>query len=261
MGKNIDFASKKVVIADLDGTLAESKSPIDIEMAQIISKIIENRAFAIISGGSYIQFEKQVIGILQQVSHDLSNLYLFPTNSTELYVFMEGTWHKKYSEALSKEEKSRIIDALEKTIGSFEFARPEKVFGEQIEDRNTQITFSALGQQAPLEFKKEWDPDNKRRNEMKKMLDSLLPAFEVRLGGTTSIDITRKGVDKAYGIRKIVDYLHCSIGEAFFIGDALFEGGNDYPAISTGIDCVQITSTEETKAVLRQIAAIAPKNL
>jgi len=157
--------------------------------------------------------------------------------------------------ALSAEEKDRIISALRKVIGMFDFARPPRLFGPQIEDRQTQITFSALGQNAPIEEKRVFDPDFEKRKLMKAELEKLIPEFEIRLGGMTSIDITRKGIDKAYGIRKIAEQLRYKIEDMLYIGDALFEGGNDYAAISTGIDCVQVRSIADTKRLLMQIIA------
>ena len=135
----------------------------------------------------------------------------------------------------------------------FDFARPPKLFGPQIEDRQTQITFSALGQNAPIEEKRLFDPDFEKRKLMKRELEKLIPEFEIRLGGMTSIDITRKGIDKSYGIRKIAEQLKYKIDDMLYIGDSLFEDGNDYAAIGTGIDCVQVHSVDGTKKLLMRI--------
>jgi hypothetical protein len=100
--------------------------------------------------------------------------------------------------------------------------------------RLEQITFSALGQQAPLDEKKKWDPDFAKRRQMKAFLDHLIPEFSVRLGGTTSIDVTKQGIDKGYGIRKLRGILGVAVSEMIFVGDALFPAGNDYPAKQAG---------------------------
>lgn len=131
----------------------------------------------------------------------------------------------------------------------------EMVWGELIEDRGSQITFSALGQQAPLEEKKKWDPDFAKRKQMKAFLDNLIPEFSVRLGGTTSVDVTKQGIDKAYGIRKLRDILAVAINEMIFIGDALFPGGNDYPAKEAGVVSIQVRDPNETKRVIEAIIA------
>jgi HAD superfamily hydrolase (TIGR01484 family) len=131
----------------------------------------------------------------------------------------------------------------------------EATWGAQVEDRGSQITFSALGQSAPLDEKKMWDPDFTKRQKIKAILDSLIPEFSVRLGGTTSVDVTKPGIDKAYGIRKLRDTLGIGIDEMLFIGDALFPGGNDYPAKEAGAESIQVRDPSESKCVIQAIIA------
>jgi hydroxymethylpyrimidine pyrophosphatase-like HAD family hydrolase len=83
--------------------------------------------------------------------------------------------------------------------------------------------------QAPLKEKETWDPDYTKRKKIKAILDTLIPEFSVRMGGATSIDVTKPGIDKGDGIRKPQDILGIAIQEMVFVGDALFPGGNDYP--------------------------------
>jgi phosphomannomutase len=120
------------------------------------------------------------------------------------------------------------------------------------EDRGSQITFSALGQQAPLEEKKKWDPDFTKRKKIKAILDPLIPGFSVRLGGERSVDVTKPGIDKAYGIKKLRDLLGISLQEMIFVGDALFVGGNDYPAKEAGVVSIPVRGPSETKPVTKQ---------
>jgi hypothetical protein len=112
-----------------------------------------------------------------------------------------------------------------------------------------------LGQQAPIEEKKKWDPDFARRKQIKAHLDKLIPEFSVRLGGTTSVDVTKPGIDKAYGIRKLRDTLGIAIDEMIFIGDALFPGGNDYPAEQAGVVSIRVRDPNESKRVIEAIVA------
>jgi len=130
-----------------------------------------------------------------------------------------------------------------------------QTWGEIIEDRGSQITFSALGQQAPLEEKKKWDPDFAKRQQMKTRLEQLIPEFSVRLGGTTSVDVTKPGIDKAYGIAKLRDTLGITIREMLFVGDALFPGGNDFPAKTAGVVSIQVRDPNESKRVIEAIIA------
>jgi HAD superfamily hydrolase (TIGR01484 family) len=242
---------KKLIVFDLDGTLAGSKSPLDSEMSGLLHDLLLIVKVAVISGGDWPQFEKQ---LLSNLPHDerLANLSLLPTCGTKFYRYDSAAWKKIYSEDLTAEERDKILSSLTKAIISADF-KTDKLRGEQIEDRGSQITFSALGQKAPLEEKNKWDPDFSKRKKIKAILDTLIPEFSVRIGGSTSIDITKPGIDKAYGIRKLRDLLGISLKEMIYIGDALYVGGNDYPAKEAGVDCISVKDPNETKRVIPTI--------
>ncbi len=243
---------KKLIVFDLDGTLAESKSALDPEMGRLLATLLTVAKVAVISGGDWPQFQLQVLAHLPQDEH-LDNLSLLPTCGTKFYQHA-GDWKKLYSEDFTGNEKEKITDSLQKALETTGYA-VEKASGETIEDRGSQITFSALGQHAPIEEKKKWDPDFAKRKQIKVLLDQSIPDFSVRLGGTTSIDITKPGIDKAYGIRKLRDILGIPIDEMIFVGDALFPGGNDYPAKEAGALSIQVRDPHETKRVVEAIIA------
>jgi phosphomannomutase len=243
---------KKLIVFDLDGTLAESKTAIDSEMAARLRDLLGILRVAVISGGNWPQFEQQ---LLANLPHDdcLKSLSLLPTCGTKFFQY-EGAWKEIYSEDFTDGEKEKIISALKKALESADF-KPGHLWGKLIEDRGSQITFSALGQQAPLEEKKKWDPDFAKRTKIKAILDTLIPEFSIRMGGATSIDITKPGIDKAYGIRKLRDILGITVNEMIFVGDALFPGGNDHPARETGVVCIQVRDPNETKRVSEAVLA------
>ena len=243
---------KKLIIFDLDGTLAESKAAIDPEMADILTRLLLVADISIISGGDWPQFEKQVLGHLPH-SKLLKKLSILPTCGTKFFQYKKS-WTELYAENFTDDEKKKIIDSLNEAVEKSRF-KAKKTWGEQIEDRGSQITFSGLGQQAPLDKKKLWDPKFEKRKKIKAILDKTLKEFSVQMGGATSIDITKPGIDKAYGIRKLKKVLDIKISEMIFIGDALFDGGNDHPARKTGVDCIQVRDPEETKRVLDGIIA------
>jgi len=245
-------AMKKLIVFDLDGTLAESKSSLDAEMSALLGALLRIVKVAVISGGDWPQFHQQLLSNLPQDEH-LKNLSILPTCGTKFYRY-QSNWDILYSEDFTTQEKQKIIASLDKAIDLSGF-RPERVWGELIEDRGSQITFSALGQLAPLAEKKKWDPDFGKRKKMKVMLDTLIPEFSVRLGGATSVDVTKPGIDKGYGIRKLRDVLGVAITEMVFVGDALFPGGNDYPAKEAGALSIQVRDPDETKRVIEAIAA------
>src|SRR5271165_6489728 len=241
--KNMETVTmKKLIVFDLDGTLAQSKSSLDAEMATLLNKLLGLSMVAVISGGNWPQFQKQVLSHLAS-DERLKNLSLLPTCGTQFYKYEKG-WEKLYAEDFTSEQKKKIISSLKQAIEQSGL-KPENVWGEVIQDRGSQITFSALGQEAPLKEKVKWDPDFTKRQKMKAILDKLIPEFSVRLGGSTSIDVTKPGIDKAYGIRKLRDILNISLQDMLFIGDALFPGGNDYPAKEAGVVSIAVRGPQE----------------
>jgi HAD superfamily hydrolase (TIGR01484 family) len=258
-----ELRRKKLIVFDIDGTLTPSKAPADKEMIQLMLHLLDEKSVAIIGGGKYSLFKEQLIEQLPQQDKRLERLFLFPTNSTAFYRFNDS-WHEVYSHQLTEEEKDKIKTAFDETFREVNYQHPEKTYGSVIEDRDTQITFSALGQEVVamcgekigVQLKEEWHKNyNELRQQMREILQKLLPEFEVRAGGLTSIDITRKGIDKAYGVRQIAEHLGVKIEDMLFVGDAIFPGGNDYAALQTGIDYVKVKAPTETKELIRTLTS------
>ena len=243
---------KKLFVFDLDGTLAPSKSPLGSDVAALLHDLLGVMKVAVISGGDWSQFQKQLLANLPD-DERLKDLYLLPTCGTQFYEYV-GHWSKVYSEDLSDEERARIIKALEDAYEQ-SGTKVDKIWGEAIEDRGSQITLSVLGQEAPLEEKAKWDPDFAKRTKIIAILQPMLPEFAIHMGGTTSIDVTKPGIDKAYGIAKLRDQLSIPVKEMLFAGDAIFPGGNDYPAQEAGVDSIMVRDPWETARVIQTVIA------
>ena len=245
---------KKVIAFDLDDTLAVTKSPISDRMAELLVHLLDMYDVCVISGGSFEQFKLQVVDRLKATPRQLTRLHLMPTCGTKYFRFEESseTWKLQYENSLTAEQKTRVIKALEEAAKRLELweANP---YGEIIEDRGSQVTFSALGQKAPSELKYAWDPDGNKKLKIRDFVAPLLPDLEVRTGGTTSVDVTMIGVDKAYGMKKLAEEMHIHKDDILFIGDKLGEGGNDYPVKAMGIDTIAVKSWEDTALVLEGI--------
>jgi len=247
---------KRLIAFDLDGTLAESKQPMGEPMAEALADLLGVAHVAVISGGDWPQFEKQVASRLPERANRMK-LWLMPTTGTKLYIHAAGSWTPVFAELFDAETKAKILEAFEASLEATGFV-PEQVWGERIEDRGSQITFSALGQQAPVEVKEHWDPAFEKRKIIQVDLRTRLPGLSINMGGATSIDITRAGVDKAYGLRKLSDASGIPLDAMMFIGDAIFPGGNDYPAKELGLDTVCVRDPQHT---LNVIAAIISGNM
>lgn len=246
-----------ILIFDLDGTLAESKSTITLDMADVLSKALENHVVVIITGGMFIQIKTQVIDQLPQETN-LSNLFILPTSGSEMQEYRDGGWQEVYHEALTDEQRRHIITSLEQALeqADIEIAQDE-IVGEQIEDRQSQVTFSALGQEQSPEKKALWDPDEVKRRKMMGYLKDLEAEFDVKLGGSTSIDITLKGIDKAYGIKRFFKETGLDIKDGIFVGDKIVPGGNDWAATKTEIDTQSTSGPEQTMRIILDNLALS----
>lgn len=241
----------QLVMFDLDDTLAPSKSPLPDEIAGVLTRMLDTTMGAIISGGRFEQFRKQVIDRLGPIA-GASNLHLMPTCGTQYVRWADGEWETVYAEYLSDDEKQRTLDVLEtgaKQLGLW----AEETWGPILEDRGSQITYSALGQTAPVDAKAEWDPDGSKKEALRAYAAERLPDLEVRSGGSTSVDVTKKGIDKAYGTRKLMEILNLGTGDILFFGDRLDEGGNDRPVKDLGIESIAVHGWEDTYARLSAI--------
>ncbi|WP_157221129.1 HAD-IIB family hydrolase [Flavisphingomonas formosensis] len=244
---------KKLIAFDLDGTLAESKQPIQPEMGTLLKQLLGVAAIAVISGGDWPQFETQVVAHIPAGS-DLSRLFIMPTTGTKLYRYENEAWHAVYADVFDAAERKTIIDALDKASAEAGL-NDSRTWGDKIEDRGSQITYSGLGQEAPLDAKKAWDPDFAKRKKLQAILQTMLPDLSINVGGSTSVDITRRGIDKAYAIRRLSEVIGIAAQDMLFLGDAMYPGGNDYPVKAAGIDSIAVRDVAETRSVVSAIIA------
>ncbi len=249
---------RKLIAFDLDDTLAVTKSPISDKMAELLAGLLENYDVCVITGGTIDQIRTQVVDRLDVGDDRLARLHLMPTCGTRYYTFHldSGEWVQEYAEDLTEDQKSAIIGALKEgaqELGIWE----DSPAGEIIEDRGSQITYSALGQQATPDDKYAWDPDGKKKHALRDKVLPQLPELEVRVGGTTSVDITRVGIDKAYGMSKLIEIVGLDKADILFFGDKLEEGGNDYPVKAMGIDSIAVDGWEDTALALEGINAVS----
>jgi HAD superfamily hydrolase (TIGR01484 family) len=252
--ETIDF-DPKLAIFDLDGTLTESKQQLERDMGELLNRLMNKMPVGVMSGASFKQFQKQFFpGLPEGVPPD--RLYIFPTNAAQCYVHKNGNWEVEYTYSLSAEEKTQISEAIERALKETGFdAMPEKVWGERIEDRDAQIAFSFLGQDAPLEAKSAWDPDRNKRLQIRSALQPMLSDFSISIGGKNTIDFTRKGVTKSFGLRALSRITQVDIKDMVYVGDALDEGGNDEVVKETGIRTFQVAGPADTREFINAVVS------
>lgn len=246
------YKNKKILLFDLDNTLADSKQPLDPEMINVLLRILQNKYIGIISGGKLSQLTTQVIDRIKNTNNTkelIEKIYLFPTCGASFYKYINNEWQNIYEQKFSEEDAIKIINALKVIVKKYP---QEKVYGEQIENRHSQISMSLLGQEAPIEAKKIFDPDQSKRQIMKQELLELIPEFDIKIGGASTIDITIKGIDKAFAVEKIETLLGFQKAEMLFFGDAIFPGGNDYSVEQCGVECIKVKNWQNTLEILKE---------
>lgn len=248
--------NKKIIAFDLDGTLTVSKSEISVEMAVLMKELIKRSMVVVTSGGKFAQFKNQFLKpfLVDDSMHPfLHNLILLPTSASQRYEYDEEKkdWQLTDKEPMDPSVKERIKKLLKEVIDSGLYDIPPNPAGDIVEDRDTQITFSALGQSASVEAKKAWDPDQQKRKKIVSVLAPLLPEVSLLVNAYSSIDILNKGFNKAVGLVRFLDKIGLQKSDVIFVGDGLFPGGNDYSVYEAGIDTIPVRDPKETESLIQ----------
>lgn len=252
---------KRVLAFDIDQTLNIAKTPIDNEMADLLAKCLEHFEVCPISGQKFDQFLVQIVDRLPEVSPEtLSHLHLFVAQGTQYYRFNPGSreWELVYNNPLSEEQVARITETIEKAARELGLWEEDKLKpgDEIIENRLSQVTFSALGQKAGTEEKYAWDPDCRKREKIVALCKEMAPEFDYEIGGTTSINAIVPGMNKEFGMTHLLSKLGVSKRDVLYFGDMTQPGGNDYPVVKMGIDTITVRSHEDTAYALRGILGV-----
>lgn len=251
--------NKKIIAFDLDGTLALSKQTLESDMANLLCKLAKDWKVAIISGGSFNQFKKQFLPSFnpskEEAKQIYGNLILLPTSGSRRYQYdlEKKDWIITDEEGMPPMAKEKTLAILKEFVASNQYGIGPIIEGDEvIEDRVTQITMSALGQNAPLDKKSVWDPDQAKRKKMLEELAPKLPEVEINIGGTTTLDFLPKGFNKAKGLIRLLNHFGMVIEDMVFVGDSIFPGGNDYSPFEAGIECVKVDGPVQTKDLIKK---------
>lgn len=262
---------KKLIAFDQDDTINITKLPLDEEMASLFVELLEKFQVCIISGTNWEVMKKNDIDTLKVYKNvNYKNYLIMPTTGTQLWHYvgddaelkedqvLQDGFKREYAYFLTDSQVERIHNSIEKAAKELGYWC-ENPKGEIIENRGSQVTFSALGQWATPEEKHAWDPEMTKRKAIVAKIQPVLDELDLQvgIGGATSIDVTLPGIDKAYGMKRLMDHTGLVKEDILFIGDKLQPGGNDYPVKSLSIDTIEVKSAEDTKWILRGILGIA----
>lgn len=260
---------KKVLAFDVDQTLNIAKTPIPPEMAAVLSECLDHFYICPISGQKFEQFLIQIvdpiIAYAPTCAAKLENLRLFVAQGTQYYRYQPtgdtydpANWQQVYNYPLKDEDVVKITTVLEQSARELGFWEADKLQpGDQIiENRLSQVTFSALGQTAGTEAKYAWDSDLRKRQAIVAKCREKLPDFLYEIGGTTSINVAAPGMNKEFGMTHLLEELHVDKSDVLYFGDMTQPGGNDYPVVAMGIDTITVRSHEDTLYALRGIISV-----
>lgn len=250
---------KKVLAFDIDQTLNVAKTPITPEIADLLLKCLDHFEVCPISGQKFDQFLIQIVNQLPHPTPEqLSHLHLFVAQGTQYYRFIGGDWQQVYNYPLSDEQVTKISQTLEQAAKELGFWEADKLQpgDEIIENRLSQVTFSALGQKASTETKYAWDPDHKKREQIVARCKELAPEFDYEIGGTTSINAITPGMNKVFGMTHLLEELNVKKEDILYFGDMTQPGGNDYPVVEMGIETITVRNHEDTAYALRGILGV-----
>jgi HAD superfamily hydrolase (TIGR01484 family) len=242
----------KAAIFDLDETLAVSFNPPTEPMLARITALQKVLPVVIMSGAGFDRIQRDVIAHLPESP---TNLVLFPNSSSQCFMLKNGTWETVYNHVLNESERATIKSVLQSALTQHDDLKDVVAYGPQIVDREAQIAFTGVGQDAPTEVKAAWDPTAEKRLRIARTLKEQLPEFDILIGGASTIDVTRKDTNKSYGVRWYADYLHVQPSDMLYVGDALYPGGNDEVVILTGVQTRAVANPTETETIIDEILA------
>jgi len=270
---------KTALLFDIDSTLTPPRLPITESMVQVLSNL--NIPFHVAAGSHMELLEEQFFKPLFEFGFR-GRFEAFISNGAIQY-------HCDYSSRpnikevdlfdirkhLGDEAYDDLVRELENTvkIPGFQLPGHLRVFGDVIANRISMVNFSPIGRvkvetpevrenrDAFVRFDKE---TNYRRNILDyfdNIFSDLMAekGLKITLGGQTSFDVGVLGQDKSKAVRAL---LASGVEKLIFIGDALFEGGND-AAIRECIDDMptdskvkaqyfQVESFNETENLLKE---------
>ena len=245
----------KAIFVDLDEQLVarfESPSP---EMVDKLLAVLDRMPTSIITGRDFPWMARDFLPQIARSPH-IDRFYVFPEGAAQCLQYQHGEWREIYTEHLTDEERQKICTAIEKAVQESAVLEGLPRFGEQLVQKKAMVAFAALGMQVPPDLKYSWDPGNVRRAKLHGAITALLPDYDVVMGGATSVDVTKKGINKAGGVRWLAEHLSIAPPDMLYIGDALFPGGNDYVVIQTGITTRSTGSPAETLKIIDEVLEV-----
>lgn len=226
----------KHLFFDMDQTIAPARQPILPEMYDFLHQLPHD--IIIVSG--------QEVSKIGWQSNDLPSFTLGQNGNHATDVANNELWNVP----LDERHRAEIMKHIEEIIAILDHDLNHE--WNPIEDRGSQITFSPIGNTAPVEHKMSYDPDRRRRESLMAQVPFISEELVVKIGGSTSLDYIHKDRHKGANVQKLIDLMGWNNGECIYFGDGLYPGGNDEAVIGV-IETVAVDDHLDTHRRLREM--------
>lgn len=238
--------SQTGLVLDIDNTLTPPRQPLTEGMAHILDQLLV--PFHVAAGSHLELLRAQFFEPLYRYGFRRQFEAFISLGGVHYHCdFSQGMGMEVVSsfdirEHLGEEDYGRLVRVLEETLEhpQFRMPAPVRVIGETVTCRGPMVNFCPPGRakDETAEYRANRDAfvgfdaaEGYRERVMRRLMSELAPLVEDRklrivLGGQTSFDISIEGHDKSYALRRL---LADGYERLVFMGDALFEGGNDAP--------------------------------
>lgn len=219
----------------MDQTIAPARQPIHDDMYEFLTSLPHD--IVIVSG--------QEVPKIAWQSNGLPSFTLGQNGNHATDVADEELWHVP----LDEQHRAEIMAHIEAIIEILDHDLNHE--WTPIEDRGAQITFSPIGNTAPVDVKKSYDPDRSKREALMERVPFESSELVVKIGGSTSLDYIHRDRHKGTNVKKLIDHLGWDDGDCVYFGDGLYPGGNDEAVIGV-IETVPVDDHLDTYRKLRE---------
>lgn len=209
------MTTKKHFFFDMDKTIAPSRQPILPEMYALLAALDQD--VIIVSGQATDKIAWQSAN-LPAIKLGQNGNHAVDLDGMQLWSF-----------PLTKAEQAEIMVHIDAVMQLLD-AKPNPDWS-PVENRGAQITFSPIGNEAPLAIKQAYDPDMKKRLALLASVPFDSPNLVVKIGGSTSFDYIHKDKNKGTNVQRLIDRQGWQADDCIYYGDGLFPGGNDEAVI------------------------------
>ena len=233
------LSKKRVIVCDMDNTLVPPRSKVTDDMVCLLKKLMEKYTFVVLAAGGIERIKTQLLD-------EVKIPFVFSYYGTVYHRYIDGHYSlvAEYTNGLSNvPEIKKAIQQIRDKYGYTDY------YGNSCAEFRNEIVFGLLGTKASLEKKLAFDPDKRKRMLIYHELKRILPENEVLIGGTSSFDILDKGINKEFGLKKIME-LGFKKEEIVYIGDDFTEGAND-EAVKGMVDIVKAKDNMDALEKLR----------